>query len=671
MNNPFNDLKPEQVEGINERFHGLNSSKDFYLLLVDLLDILNVKDEEKEIFKAWITQFIRLRFPRRYTYFTIRKASGKDRIIHSPNDILKFIQRLFNLVLNTVFVPHPNSFGFSKSQSIRDNAAVHVNYNYVFNIDLIDFFTTIDAERIKSAFKESPFNLSGEKRELINHLVYLTCIPIKLGQDKENDTSIGTLKVLPQGAPTSPIISNIVCYAMDHQLAELADKFKINYTRYADDITFSSNRNLYQEGSKFRHMLESIVISQGFALNGNKTRLQKKHSRQVVTGLVVNERTNVNRDYIRSLRMYLHYWEKYGYQKAEQLYNKDVDTELFFGEPKSLFDLLKGRIDFLKMVKGADDNVYKNLKKRWLRLTNPDSRTIEFRDEYFNTHKPKDVANFLRLFQDSAGLKYLTHDFDTPGAKFSYEKIMDTANTEFSTGFTKYAITRALYARIKQFAFTERPSWWRWVNGEKSTYNLGWKSTKLKNWINENPGVHPIRFKIFRDELITPFKDSIQIRAPKFKELIENSIKEKFQDYKSEFNISFKYLETAEFYTDVDIIMGGIRHLFDGIIERLSLSNEIIISFKRTEINGRLIKVVEITHVNSSCFKEAKINDLLSGNFIEAKRAFQGLCNWSITASFADGNYKLNMLNDSDPYIEREPIASDEILGFTHSLYFY
>jgi len=381
--------------------------------------------------------------------------------------------------------------------------------------------------------------------------------------------------------------------------------------------------------------------------------------------------------------MYLHLWERYGLDRANSYYLKDqkVIPEEFYKH--NLYSILSGKLDFLRMVRGSEDLVYKKLLSRFKKL-NPVKNKEEKKyvsvdegvdvqdfDERFKEHCPADVAGFLRLFQDSVGLKYLTHDFDQPGKVFYLENILELANRELNTAFKKYSITKPLYARVKQFAFEKKPNWWRWKNGKLFEIHKGWSTDEIVEWTKANPGIHPIRVKKFRDEFIQPFKDSIQVRTPKLKQLIRECIREKFTDETDLFNVTEAGLENADFYTDVDRIFGGIRHLLDGIRERIDVSKEIKITYMKYKNQERVEKIIEIIHVGSECYKDAFTGELMNGNFKEANSAFHGLCNWSITAKFADGCFKLHILSDIHTLPSREPIDSTNITGFTHTLSFY
>jgi retron-type reverse transcriptase len=177
--------------------------------------------------------------------------------------------------------------------------------------------------------------------------------------------------VLPQGAPTSPVITNIICYKLDRRLSGLAKRFGLKYSRYADDITFSSMHNVYQPESAFLNELHRIISDQNFHIKESKTRLQKDGYRKEVTGLLVNEKVNVQRRYIKQLRMWLYYWERYGYERASGFFLQQYIADkghVKNGKP-DMANVISGKLDYLKMVKGADNELYLKLKSRFEKLT--------------------------------------------------------------------------------------------------------------------------------------------------------------------------------------------------------------------------------------------------------------------------------------------------------------
>lgn len=296
---------------------------------------------------------------KRYSKFTIKKKSGKNRIINSPNKTLKYILTSLNFILQCVSEPHISAYGFVINKSIVDNAKIHVNSNYVYNIDLKDFFHSFNRNSVKMALIYGPFEMNSTKEKLAFIISNLVTHTIQID---------GKLKtVLPQGSPTSPTLSNILFYNLDNNLLALAKRYNAKYSRYADDITFSSYHNIY-DGDNFVSQLHSIIEEKhSFVINTKKTRLQKAISKQEVTGLTVNEKVNVSRKYIKELRMWLYFWEKYGYNKAMNIFVKDIKANKHYkGKFNSnLINVIHGKLNFLKMVKGRDDSTYKKLLERY------------------------------------------------------------------------------------------------------------------------------------------------------------------------------------------------------------------------------------------------------------------------------------------------------------------
>lgn len=173
--------------------------------------------------------------------------------------------------------------------------------------------------------------------------------------------------VLPQGAPTSPVLSNVICQRLDYLLSAVAKRFGLKYTRYADDMTFSSMHNVYQPESDFLKELHRIVADQGFHIKESKTRLQKEGFRQEVTGLLVNEKVNVQKRYIKQLRMWLYYWESYGYDRAQSFFQQQYIADKGFaikGRP-DMINVIDGKLNYLKMVKGDSNDLYLKLRERF------------------------------------------------------------------------------------------------------------------------------------------------------------------------------------------------------------------------------------------------------------------------------------------------------------------
>jgi len=301
----------------------------------------------------------------RYQQFEIKKKSGGFRQIAAPrNRSFKAILTYVNVILKSVYTPSLCAMGFTEGRSVVSNAEKHRGQNYVFNTDLKDFFPSIEQPRVWKRLQLEPFNFP---MKVVNVLAGLCSM--KETREMEDGTK-KDFYVLPQGAPTSPIITNMVCDNLDRRLAGLAKHFGLNYSRYADDITFSSMHSVYAKDGEFRKELKRIITGQGFRINEDKTRLQKLGSRQEVTGIVVSDKLNVQRKYVRDIRNILYIWEKYGYSVAFTKFFPKYKAEkghIKKGTP-DLVNILDGKLMYLKMVKGDDDSVFIRLYDKFQRL---------------------------------------------------------------------------------------------------------------------------------------------------------------------------------------------------------------------------------------------------------------------------------------------------------------
>lgn len=384
---------------IRERVKQIKSKEDFVLLLNDL-----VKEELGQdcSFGFSIKQINYYCNPNnvrgRYRHFTIPKKSGGKRSISAPTKGLRHILQYINIILKAFYKPSDFAMGFVEGRSVVDNATRHLNQNYVYNVDLKDFFPSIVQPRVWKRLQLEPFNFPVF---LSNLIAGLCCMKETI---ENEDGSKAYRYVLPQGAPTSPIITNMVCDNLDRRLAGMAKRFGVNFSRYADDITFSSMHNVYQQNGDFLTELNRIIVGQGFTINETKTRLQKRGGRQEVTGLTVSTKVNASRKYIAEIRNILHIWEHYGYTDAYARFYKHYKQEkghIKKGEP-ILENVIFGKLQYLKMVKGKNDAVYKSLQSRFDHLTSP---------VYSNVEAGTDYLRFFTIeeFEDIIGgkIKYL------------------------------------------------------------------------------------------------------------------------------------------------------------------------------------------------------------------------------------------------------------------------
>ncbi len=309
----------------------------------------------------------------RYRQFKIsKKRPGEFREITAPrNQSFMLLLQSVNDILKAMYKPSDYAMGFTEGHSVVNNANVHKGQNYVFNIDLKDFFPSIEQPRVWKRLQLAPFNFPKPIANLIAGL----CSMRK--ECKNSDGKKFYSYVLPQGAPTSPIITNMICDTLDRRLAGLAKRFGLHYTRYADDITFSSMHYVYAKNGEFRMELERIISSQGFTINENKTRLQKIGSRQEVTGIIVSKKLNVTQKYVQDIRNILYIWKKYGYTAAMSKFYPKYKAEkghVKKGNP-DMRNVIDGKLMYLKMVKGEEDSVYQRLYKTFKSLVDKEDST--------------------------------------------------------------------------------------------------------------------------------------------------------------------------------------------------------------------------------------------------------------------------------------------------------
>lgn len=308
-------------------------------------------------------------------------------------------------------------------------------------------------------------------------------------------------------------------------MTKLSKKYYARYSRYADDITFSSRKDVFDE--KFVNELCEIIEDENFKINPAKTRLQDYTERQVVTGLTVNEKVNVSQNYVREIRAMLHNWSKYGYKEAKRRYK----TSCIEKGNLSNTDFIKyivGKLNFLKLVKGEEDKVYQKYKNEFDKLLG-----IKEIKEYFDSIRKvdidtlnlqaKNIPHFFELFYNSKGVKYLTHDYDI--GKFDYYKLLEIAKVEIEQKIKKYPIPRPLFAKITSFAFDVHPKW------GSEEIKLGWRTEQFREWTttNEEEHRHPSQEEYWRTEMIGKFQNSIEIRKPMLEEIVKTVIEKKIR----------------------------------------------------------------------------------------------------------------------------------------------
>lgn len=225
-----------------------------------------------------------------YQYHEIKipKNNGNgDRTLSLPSKKLKKLQRwILDNILYKIAV-HECAHGFVPDKSTITNAKQHIKKEFILKMDIKDFFPSISSRRVFGLFKSIGYNEQ---------------VSIAL-------TKICTYnEFLPQGAPTSPYISNLICRKLDNRITLLCIKNSLVYSRYADDLTISGGKKL----KKTPHFIKQILSDEGFTINTSKTKIIHNSFRQQVTGVIVNQKASIPKDIFRKVKQDIHYMKKYG-----------------------------------------------------------------------------------------------------------------------------------------------------------------------------------------------------------------------------------------------------------------------------------------------------------------------------------------------------------------------
>lgn len=780
-------MKPEKshIAHIRKAFNQMRSTQDF-LDLLNFAKPLVYGDEVRPFELKHISWYLNPKLGRKkYNQFHIKKKSGAERTIHAPAKGLKTLQKTLNFILNCVFEPHSAAFGFVPGKSIVDNANIHVGSRYVYNIDLKDFFPSIDQARVWKCLQLKPFNLhnnistqlvianedtsqsenlnaldslstdnnkvsdernstehkiidsaaikDNNRLKIANIISSICCTEMEVERKNENGQWQKVLRnVLPQGAPTSPVITNIVCQRLDFLLTGVARRFGLKYSRYADDITFSSMHNVYQTESEFLIELHRIIAEQNFHIKESKTRLQKDGYRKEVTGLLVNEKANVQKRYIKQLRMWLYYWERYGFDKASLFFKQQYlndKSHVKNGIP-DMVNVIGGKMEFLKMVKGKNNEMYVNLNKRFEILTGKyDSKTIDpesqinslknsreasnlkvklednYEEKYTNdksqqikielsypiSHNPTKTVNLLRYFtENDKSLKYSTHSWEE-GKFEGYDDFIQKITDEWKIVDDIKNQNNKLHAKISNFLFNKTLG----QKNDKGYYDcwgekrltFGWGSPELKTYML-NSGKSPFSCPIPEDikkidnkynmlyfkDYAEVFKNEIEFRedSNNFKKIILDLWT---TELSYDFNIiGVKELVGFSFFTDVSYIKETFRILFCDLFKTRPEYPEITIE-KESHFENKGYHLIRITQKNS--FVTREINDpkfkTPTGNLHSIIKNLNNLADYSLLSKFADGKfYRINYLtSNKQPFIKELESPESENVGFTHEFKFY
>jgi RNA-directed DNA polymerase len=269
---------------------------------------------------AWLTYHRGAVVNDHYAHFTIPKRGGGTRAISAPKRQLRMAQKwTLENVLNRVGI-HNAAMAFRPRRSIVHNARLHTGKSLVIRVDLKDFFPSIQFRRVKGLFKGLGYN------EGVASILALLCTEAPRAavtfDGQKRHVAIGE-RCLPQGACTSPALTNILCRRLDARLTGIAQRYGFTYTRYADDLVFSHPDKEATAGQLFTR-LRQIVEEEGYVINDKKTRVMRPQHRQVVTGVVVNETPRISRRDLRKFRAFLHHCETEGLQTVSQRTGKNA-----------------------------------------------------------------------------------------------------------------------------------------------------------------------------------------------------------------------------------------------------------------------------------------------------------------------------------------------------------
>lgn len=319
----------------------------------DVANLLGINERSLRYF------LFKVRPEKMYNTFTVPKRKGGVRTIHAPNIKLRNIQRKLAHTLTCVYDPKICAYGFIEGRNNIDNSIKHTKMSVVLNIDLKDFFEQIHFGRVRGMFLKPPYKLGEEAATTI---AQIACLNGKL----------------PQGAPSSPILSNMICIPLDNSLMSLAKSCGCTYTRYADDISISTHKKAFpleiafedEDGIHIGKKLARILAKHSFTVNPEKITLRTRCQHQEVTGLTVNEFPNLKRSYTKNLRSILHHCAIDGiYETAKTYIEKGFcDNSAILAvkdDPKKeeminnwFLSVLKGKILYIRQVKGEGNMTY-------------------------------------------------------------------------------------------------------------------------------------------------------------------------------------------------------------------------------------------------------------------------------------------------------------------------
>lgn len=310
-----------------------SNEKDF---LLSLYSFNNKLSDNKKIKKLYI---ISNNIKKYYKSFIIKKRNGKNRNILSPYTELKKIQ--LNILNELLYDKKPSSYAkaYIKKISLIDNVKIHKGYNYILKLDIKNFFESISFVDIYNIYKE--FGFSNRICGLLAHLTTYD-------------------DYLPQGSPTSPYLSNLVLRNIDYTIGAWCNQNNINYTRYSDDMTFSMNKY----NKDLIRFIRVSLYKYGLELNNDKICLINSSNQQKITGIVVNNKLQVDIKYRKKIRQEMYYLNKYGineHLKRIKYEDKNKYIKSLYGRIIFVLSIDKNNKEFNKYKKEIKERFFKSL----------------------------------------------------------------------------------------------------------------------------------------------------------------------------------------------------------------------------------------------------------------------------------------------------------------------
>lgn len=264
---------------------------------------------------------------------------GKKRVFYTPGEQLKKAQRKLNHWFREEKRKHwetsgtPNKALFQIESSCVNHARLHAGKKHILQVDIRNFFSSVTQQRVYQFFKHNVTN-----DNLAACLALLTTYK----------------NMLPTGAPSSSAVAELLIHALDEKLNAYSRKNNLTYSRYVDDLCFSSTHYINMS-TLFE--IEDIVTSEHFQLNHNKSRFRSNKARQTITGITVNEHPNVDRKYMRILRSVVHSIQTKGLEKSLDLYRQKFPEQTIL-DTSHFSNTIEGKLAWVAAVKGKENGEY-------------------------------------------------------------------------------------------------------------------------------------------------------------------------------------------------------------------------------------------------------------------------------------------------------------------------